>query len=72
MNCGRDIEDEFIKWGDELEKPGEEWANKERSDNIPKEKINDAELAGAVFFPGDTWMHKIGEEGSEEIGNETI
>ena len=54
MNCGRDIEDEFIKWGDELEKPGEEWANKERSDNIPKEKINDAELAGAVFFPGDT------------------
>lgn len=66
----RDIESEFIEWGDKAEELGEERVDCKSGEEIPDKKFIDSGFGDRAFFPGDFRMKKISNEGAYGSGNE--
>lgn len=70
VECGRNIEGKIINESHETEDPSEEWTNSKSDSEIPGEEFVNTGTAGVTFFPSDFGMEDVGENGSDESGDE--
>ncbi len=62
----------LVNGSDEAKEPSEKWADGDGGDTVPKEKHNDTALGDMAFFPSNSGMKDVCENGGESIGNNTI
>ncbi len=72
MNSTRNTVGEFVEWREKTEEFGENRANDESGEKIPKEEIYDAEFGRTAAFPGNAGVSEKGDKSSNEIRNEAI
>lgn len=69
MHGVSNIEDKFIKWREEAEKLSEARCDGDSKHGIPDKKPNDGMLGNDAFFPSDSGVRKISDNGSDSSGD---
>ncbi len=60
---------EFVEWSEETEELGKTWCNGDGKHCIPNKKSDDGMFGDSTFFPGNSRMSKVGNNGSDGGGD---
>lgn len=69
MHCISDRFGKIVKWSEDTKKLGKERINDDGEKKIPDEKTIDGGFRDHAFFPGDSGMKKVSQEGDYDGGN---
>ena len=62
----------LVEWREKAKEPSKKGTDEKSGEKIPDEELDDAGFAGIAFFPGDSGMEKVGENGGEKVGDHAI
>lgn len=69
MHGVSNIEDEFVKWREEAEKLSETRRDGDSEHGIPDKKSDDGMFGNDAFFPSDSGMCEISNNGGDGSGD---
>lgn len=69
MYCGGDIVGEFVKWRKKAKKLSKAGCDGDSNHCIPNKESNDRMLGDSAFFPSDSGMREVGNDGSNSGSN---
>ncbi len=70
MEGGRNIEGKIVEGGEKAEKLGEARGDGDGEHGVPDEKTNDRGFGDLAFFPGDSGMGDISNDGGDGRSDE--